>query len=654
MVWKGIESTCLELLACRSRPRLALKLFLVALMAVCLLNGIETKASSTRFDATFEALPKEQIFGAEIQYFRLRGGLGRNIPRAKVIELWAKALDAAKGAGMNMVSFYIPWDFHEPVEGKFDFDGTTDEDGDGNPDYPSRDIKTFIRMIKERGFKYIMVRPGPYINAEWGHLGFGAIPLWFETKYPDSHMRDSLGRRTKLFDYYNRDFLGKTKIWFKKIYENIIETDMVTDKIIHFVQLDNETNFLWQSIFNHDYSVSAVGRYRNFLREYYSELASLNAQHRRFWQSWDDILPPTIVGYNLYEDQDWHRFQDKEIYGYLSTLRKFWEDLGVREPNVLFTLAESYNAAPHGLLPNYLYRNDRSTGLTTVNLYPKTEEKAGYPLFNGPFKADHDVLAEETASQRYFGTGNKWVLGPEVQGGWFRGTAVAAESRQQTYLTTIGHGMKAMLVYYFHEGENWDYDWARQQIQPFYDNLRKEPRYQSLLPGQLPDAFWTQLQKTVDEKVMVGFQVREEMTGNRLDAGELYFDAPLDNAANPRDHYRVLRDIGQKLISPHSDWLARAVSIHDPVCLLKDVREHVASPVPGIDADKVNSEWAAGLIGLSLNTNVNIKIVHWGINEDELDSCRGDTSPRHRHRRQGSRQSFGWADTDRSRRGEFT
>ena len=161
MVWKGIESTCLELLACRSRPRLALKLFLVALMAVCLLNGIETKALSTPFDATFEALPKEQIFGAEIQYFRLRGGLGRNIPRAKVIELWAKALDAAKGAGMNMVSFYIPWDFHEPVEGKFDFDGTTDEDGDGNPDYPSRDVKTFIRMIKGAGVQVHHGTPGP-------------------------------------------------------------------------------------------------------------------------------------------------------------------------------------------------------------------------------------------------------------------------------------------------------------------------------------------------------------------------------------------------------------------------------------------------------------------------------------------------------------
>ena len=81
------------------------------------------------------------------------------------------------------------------------------------------------------------------------------------------------------------------------------------------------------------------------------------------------------------------------------------------------------------------------------------------------------------------------MLGPEVQGGWFRGTAVAAESRQQTYLTAIGHGMKAMLVYYFHEGENWDYDWARQQIQPFYDSLRKEPRYQNLFRGNFPTLF---------------------------------------------------------------------------------------------------------------------------------------------------------------------
>ncbi len=67
---------------------------------------------------------------------------------------------------------------------------------------------------------------------------------------------------------------------------------------------------------------------------------------------------------------------------------------------------------------------------------------------------------------------------------------------------------------------------------------------------------------------------------------------------------------------------AHAVSIQDPICLLKDVREQVPSLIPGIDSDKMISEWAAGLIGYALNANVNMKIVHWGINTgSELDSC---------------------------------
>ena len=120
---------------------------------------------------------KPQLYGAELQYFRLRGGYGRNIPKQTVIEHWNRALDAMVEAKMNAVSFYIPWDFHEYEEGKFDFNGTSDEDGDGNPDYPSRDLHTFIKLILDHGITNIMVRPGPYINAEWGPLGFGAIPL---------------------------------------------------------------------------------------------------------------------------------------------------------------------------------------------------------------------------------------------------------------------------------------------------------------------------------------------------------------------------------------------------------------------------------------------------------------------------------------------
>jgi len=439
-------------------------------------------------------------------------------------------------------------------------------------------------------------------------------------------MRDSLGRRTKLFSYEDPDFLQKTQLWFKNLYEKVIKPNVDEGQPIHFVQLDNETNFLWQSIFNHDYSASAIKSYREFLMAKYSSIDELNFQHGRSWQGWADIQPPTVPGYNVAEDRDWYRFQDKTIHVYLGKLRQFWEGLGLREPSVLFTLAESYNAAADGLLPNYLYRNDNSpdqaTGLMTVNLYPKTEGTASDPLLNAPFKVDHDVIAEESASQHYLGAGRKWVMGPEIQGGWFRGTNVTAEARQQTYLSAIGHGMKAMLVYYFHDGENWDSDWARQQIQPYYDRLREVPRYQHLLAEQLPDEFWKELQKIVDKDFMVGFKIREEMTKSRLDAGTLYFDAALDKSGNPRDDYQVLRNIGNNIVSPHSKWLAQADSIQDPVCLLKDVREQAPSRVPGIDSNKMNSEWAAGLIGYALSASVNMKIVHWGINAaSELESC---------------------------------
>ena len=81
-----------------------------------------------------DGIKQPMLFGAELQYFRLRGGYGPNIPREKVLDHWGKALDRMVEAKMNAISFYIPWDFHEYAEGKFDFNGTVDQDNDGNAD----------------------------------------------------------------------------------------------------------------------------------------------------------------------------------------------------------------------------------------------------------------------------------------------------------------------------------------------------------------------------------------------------------------------------------------------------------------------------------------------------------------------------------------
>ncbi len=589
----------------------------------CFSAGLGRAASPIDQQKRYERLPDQQLFGAEVQYFRLRGGSGKNIPRAQVIDLWARALDAARDAKMNTVSFYVPWDFHEFAEGQFDFSGTVDQDGDGLPDYPSRDVQTFLQMIKDRGFQNVMVRPGPYINAEWGFLGFGAIPQWFHEKYPNSHMRNSRGQRTALYDYHNTDLHRHTQIWFKAVFENLLRGNLGDDGPIRFVQIDNETNFMWQSIYNHDYGKFAIERYQSFLKNRYSSINWLNLKHQRRWTQWSEIQAPVVRGANVAEDQDWYRFQDELIYLYLAKLRKIWEALGVREPQILFTLAESYNAAGHGVLPNYLLRNDDRTGLLTVNLYPKTDNGTTRPLHNQPFKADHDVLAQESASQAYFGTGQSWVMGPEVQGGWWKGTDVSAEARQQTYLSVLGHGMKALFVYYFNEGNNWETGWSREQLKPYFSRLRSTPAYRGFPENRLPKSFWQELQRISDNEIMAGIDVQREWTQEMTGADELFFDAPLDGQARPRNHYFDLQQLGQKIIAPYGQWLRQARSNRDAICLLKDSTSSVPSVLAAVDSVLVNSDWEAGLVGYVLNAGFNLQIFHWGINpESDLTSCR--------------------------------
>ena len=564
-----------------------------------------------RHQLLIDGVAQPQLFGAELQYFRLRGGYGPNIPRETVIALWNKALDRMVEAKMNAISFYIPWDFHEYAEGKFDFDGTVDQDGDGRADYPSRDLKTFFRLIDEHGIKRIMVRPGPFINAEWGFLGFGAIPSWFHAKYPQSHNQTPQGLNRPLYDYLDPDLARHTKLWFSRLYRDVLKERMGHGKPIAFMQIDNETNYQWDTIYHSDYAPRSVKRYQEFLRARYGSLTKLNQAHARQWAAWSEIRPPLKKNENLGEDQDWYRFTDHVIFRFLKMVRGTWEGLGVREPNVIFTLAESYNASGEGLIPNYVYRNARGeTGMMTVNLYPKTYETSDGVLLNTPFKADLDVKAADEANDAYLGSRQEWVLGPEIQGGWWRDTPVSPEARRQTYFTVLGHGMKAIFVYYFNEGQNWGVEWSYQQIKPLFDELRQEWKAENLPMQDLSNEFWAELQTRTERKVLVGLDARHILNLNLQDGETLFFDAPLDASANPRQHFFDLKVFGERVIAPHRNFLGRAVAVTDSVAIVKDSDAHVPSPVAGLDSLVVSAEWTGGALALLMNSSFNPRIVH--------------------------------------------
>ena len=90
-----------------------------------------------------------KIISGSIHYFRV------------VPEYWQDRLEKLKAMGCNTVETYIPWNAHEPKKGEFHFEG-------------SLDIIKFVKLAQSLGL-YVILRPSPYICAEWE---FGGLPAW--------------------------------------------------------------------------------------------------------------------------------------------------------------------------------------------------------------------------------------------------------------------------------------------------------------------------------------------------------------------------------------------------------------------------------------------------------------------------------------------
>lgn len=78
-----------------------------------------------------------------------------------VPEYWQDRMEKLKAMGCNTVETYIPWNMHEPKQGVFCFEGMLD-------------VERFIQTAEELGL-YVILRPSPYICAEWE---FGGLPAW--------------------------------------------------------------------------------------------------------------------------------------------------------------------------------------------------------------------------------------------------------------------------------------------------------------------------------------------------------------------------------------------------------------------------------------------------------------------------------------------
>jgi beta-galactosidase len=105
------------------------------------------------------------------------------------VEYWSHRIQMAKAMGCNTIAAYIFWNYHEPVEGRFDF--TT-----GN-----HDLAKFFRLVQAEGL-HAIVRPGPYVCAEWD---FGGIPPYL-LKDPELRVRSMYPRYMQAAERYMAAF----------------------------------------------------------------------------------------------------------------------------------------------------------------------------------------------------------------------------------------------------------------------------------------------------------------------------------------------------------------------------------------------------------------------------------------------------------------
>ncbi|QGH33899.1 beta-galactosidase [Gracilibacillus salitolerans] len=128
-----------------------------------------------------------QILSGGIHYFRV------------VPEYWEDRLQKLKALGLNTVETYIPWNLHEPKKGTFDFSGLAD-------------IEKFIELADQLNL-YVILRPAPYICAEWE---MGGLPSWL-LKDKDTVLRSSHPVYLQHVEEYYNVLLPKFK---KYLYQN--------------------------------------------------------------------------------------------------------------------------------------------------------------------------------------------------------------------------------------------------------------------------------------------------------------------------------------------------------------------------------------------------------------------------------------------------
>lgn len=122
---------------------------------------------------------------------------------------WDHRLAMLRAMGLNCVETYVPWNLHEPQPGRYADDAA---------------LGRFLDAAHTAGL-WAIVRPGPYICAEWEN---GGLPHWLTGR---------IGRRVRTED---AEYLGHVERWFTRLLPQVVERQISRGGPVIMVQVENE------------------------------------------------------------------------------------------------------------------------------------------------------------------------------------------------------------------------------------------------------------------------------------------------------------------------------------------------------------------------------------------------------------------------------
>lgn len=368
------------------------------------------------------------LCSGEVHYFRIRP------------ESWPIHLKKAKAANLNAISTYIPWDWHEYEEGKFDFSGYTN---------PQRNLLGFIELCRKNGL-YLIVKPGPYIFAEYTDHG---IPQWLLSSHPEIL---SLTREGKPFGHarvalMHPTYLKYAKLWYDKVLEIIRDNSVgKSGGIIISMQVCNEVGlFAWLER-EADYNPVALDYYRKFLSDRYKKINRLNVLYKTKYKSFSSVVPPSGNIAKLPElasDLDWHIFWRHYYAIYLEYLMREASKRGIKIPFTHNLPGWVRGRAVEYPLNITMYQD-------VAKLYPKLILAVDHIPENISYRNFHDAAIVQQFTRAIHGNKGP-IFVAEMQAGTREHSVVTyPDELELFYKSALAYGAAGMNFYMFSQGKN--------------------------------------------------------------------------------------------------------------------------------------------------------------------------------------------------------